>query len=605
MLNHEYLISLSYEERKNYFKNISCRRLLLKDENHYNFVWLVQGINDDSLVYLFDNDFICDVINSNRSVDKVNALMTCGNLYVSDILSNPMFIKFIINHNSLDCFINSLNYKFGQALIDFCVDNSDFKGLYLLGLLKSCEQYKLMSSSNIEKFISCDFDKYTLLRCLSSECVSELIKYSCFFEILVNFEVEHLNDLVCNGFVFPNNLINSKMIYEKYSNISNNNKYRYFVNNLYSNNIIMASNIEKYRKKKVRDKISNIYSNGIFKEYNEIVKNSSFGNEMFDYDLMFALANNDEEYLRKSTVNNILEMIVDTYFKDITYNFLANVRIMLRYLSKVSDEVVPVDRMKLYNDLLSFCKLSFEEQKGFINRLSDDIDYSALFYDDFFACRMHCYNELKKSLLKLDRKSVFHRCKIFNRGVNVYELKGEPFFAFVHSTKYRRDCTTTNVNWYFNPMTNSDNDFLTLSCSFIGDQNINVFNGFGYYTFGFFNIDINNFMHVSNTDSYTTRSYSTNKFLHLSTPSLFIKEGDGYNEILYSEKYECLKPDFLICFDEVLDNDLEVAKNFGIPILLIYTKYYKNKGGVEFAIDNCYIKYDKHIDIDTYGGFSL
>lgn len=601
---HEFLISLSYEERKNYFKNTSCRSKLLSDENHYYFVWLLQGIKDDSLFDLFDEDFIKKIINSNRSYDKLNALITCGNEYVSDILCNPLFIKFIIEHNSLSCYFSSLNYRFGQAIIDYCINNNDYGGTYLLGKFKCEEQYKLMTAENIEKFISFGFDKYTLLRCLSVECVSKLITYSCFFDVLLKFDIDHINDLVCKGFVFPNNLINSSIICDKYVSVSNNNKFRYYINNLYKNNVIMASNIEKLRKKNIRNKISNIYDNGILKEYNEVILNNSFGNENFDYDLMLALANNDESYLKKSTVNNILEMIVDTYFNDLTYNFLVNVRIMLNYLSKINDNIVSLDRLTLYNDILNFTKLSFEEQKEFVNRFSDDVSYSTLFYDDFFACRLHCYNELKNAILKLDKKSLFCRNKLFNKGVNVYELKGEPFFAFVHSTKYRRDCTT-DVKWNSNLDLRFSKDFMTISCSFIGDQNIKVFNDSIYYTLGFLNFNVNNFMHVSNVDSYTSGYLSTDKFLYLDTPSSFVENTYGYNEILYSEKYEGLKPDYLVCFDEVLNNDLIVAKNLDIPILLIHTEYYKKKYGFESGKDNCYIRYDKHIDIDEYGGFSL
>ena len=56
------------------------------------------------------------------------------------------------------------------------------------------------------------------------------------------------------------------------------------------------------------------------------------------------------------------------------------------------------------------------------------------------------------------------------------------------------------------------------------------------------------------------------------------------NEIVYQEKnkniqLEKVKPDYVICYDDIKEGDLKVAKNYNLPIVLIDTKKYNFKDG--------------------------
>ena len=68
-----------------------------------------------------------------------------------------------------------------------------------------------------------------------------------------------------------------------------------------------------------------------------------------------------------------------------------------------------------------------------------------------------------------------------------------------------------------------------------------------------------------------------------------------YDEILIDEK-ENLKPDYIICYDEILDEDIMLSKKMNIPIVIIYTKFYKeafnNKSGIESPFNDV-LKYKK------------
>ena len=68
------------------------------------------------------------------------------------------------------------------------------------------------------------------------------------------------------------------------------------------------------------------------------------------------------------------------------------------------------------------------------------------------------------------------------------------------------------------------------------------------------------------------------------TPQGLIDDTKGYNEIVYQEKnkniqLEKVKPDYVICYDDIKEGDLKVAKNYNLPIVLIDTKKYNFKDG--------------------------
>ena len=42
---------------------------------------------------------------------------------------------------------------------------------------------------------------------------------------------------------------------------------------------------------------------------------------------------------------------------------------------------------------------------------------------------------------------------------------------------------------------------------------------------------------------------------------------------------ERVKPDYVICYDDIKEGDLKVAKNYNLPIVLIDTKKYNFKDG--------------------------
>ena len=108
-----------------------------------------------------------------------------------------------------------------------------------------------------------------------------------------------------------------------------------------------ALQTELEREKYVLLRINNIDDKGIFKDYYNLNIQEMYDRLPFDtvksigYDLK---KNNNEgvlNELRKNTEKHLFEMIIDIYFKDIAYNFLHNLKIILRYVKDIDKKMNP------------------------------------------------------------------------------------------------------------------------------------------------------------------------------------------------------------------------------------------------------------------------
>ena len=98
------------------------------------------------------------------------------------------------------------------------------------------------------------------------------------------------------------------------------------------------------------------------------------------------------------------------------------------------------------------------------------------------------------------------------------------------------------------------------------------------------------------SDSFTSHRYQTDVKNEILTPEKLIDNTKGYNEILVMED-EKIKPEYIVCYDNVKENDLKASKKMNIPIVIIHTEYYKeainNFSVVDFINDDDTIKYTK------------
>ena len=191
----------------------------------------------------------------------------------------------------------------------------------------------------------------------------------------------------------------------------------------------------------------------------------------------------------------------------------------------------------------------------------------------------------------------FEKSEKYN--IPIYELNGEKFFAFVHVTGEYKKYPSTNLNLWREKASDG------LSLSFIGSNNITTYSSpEEYVTFGFSNLDYNRFVHLRDSDSFSNYNSSYNDHSQyvqkIYTPSNFVKKTLGYNEIVYQENSKKIelaevKPDYVLCYNEISDVDVNVAQYYHLPIVVINTKKYKfSKDTIDTSESN------KYVDISNY-----
>lgn len=284
------------------------------------------------------------------------------------------------------------------------------------------------------------------------------------------------------------------------------------------------------------------------------------------------------DYLFKMTNLKVSEIVVDGLFGDSIYNVWLNIREMLNFHNKLTNEekVLEQDNIKFYCDILNIDKIDL------IDKIKLYYDYknkniALMFYNDIRKVKGIVYSKIRDNLYNVNNKDNL-----------IYELNGEDFYMLIRcSNKWENNCGIRRYCY-----------------SLISDYNMEVFDK-DKFIYGYCNIDIDYIYHIFENDAYSSNgginsNYSYIKVVNRIRTIEAIANSKGYSEIQIVNKrfdndlYEVIKPDYLVVFDNVLDKHIEEANRLNIPIIKINTKYYKNRNDL---IESSYQKlYDDYTD---------
>lgn len=577
---YEYIISLSSNERRSLLTDDRVRRRFLRDDAHYPFVWLVQRLNGVELKYFIDSNYLTDILNNNRSADKINAIMSSCNSYATDILLDDRVISLILSLSSKFCaYLHNLDYRIGHKIIDYDIKNGTYH-LNILSNYKTSEQLKIFNLEYIVKLLEYDGLPDRFLVDINGKVIERLLDYEKFQSMFLNSTVYDISIMISNCLVIPKRFFNSTTLIDKYVKLDTN-RYRDYVNTLMSNNYEFYEIVEKERLKYVDNKVNSIRDD-ILDEYTTIDKDNLFNN--YDFKTASKLQNIKDdsklnEYLKYSTKEKLLEMIIDVFFKDVPYNFLQNLKAIINY-SKDNHKFIP-HNIDIYNTILSFNELSINDIINFFNKYKNK-DLATAFYDDFRSCRNTAYEEINNGITKFDKSSnMYRKNKSKELGIDIYELNGEDFYLYVHSSK--------SGFWVSNKE--------TICLSLISHDNINTIDN-EEIIFGFSKLKVDNIMHMYHSDMFSCNKDGANKVHDIETKENLIKKTTSYNEILYKEEGD-FKPDYIVCFDSINDKAVSIAHELNIPIVIINSKKYtKKSGSLEKLDENSYLNGSDAYDYD-------
>ena len=396
-LLYQYIISLSSNDRIKLLTDNKVRKRFMDNDAHYPFVWLVQQLNGIELKYFIDSTYLTDILSNNRSVDKINAIMSSCNPYATDVLLDDRVIQLILDSSTgLSTYLYNLDYRIGHKIIDYDIKNNT-DHFNMLSNYKINEQLDIFNNEYIVKLLKYNGLPDRFLIDLKGKVIERLLDYEKFQSIFLNSTIYDINIMINNGLVIPKRLFKSNILIDKYIKLDTN-RYRDYVNSLMYNNYDFYEIIEKERYKYVDNKVNSI-NNDILDEYNNFDKTNIYNQYDFKTASKLQSIINDEdklnEYFKYSTKEKLFEMIVDIFFKDVPYNFLQNIKAIINY-SKDNTNYIP-HNINIYNTILKFNELSINDIINFFNKYKNE-DLATAFYDDFRNCRNTAYEEINNGI---------------------------------------------------------------------------------------------------------------------------------------------------------------------------------------------------------------
>ncbi|MBQ9181195.1 MAG: hypothetical protein IJ134_00940 [Bacilli bacterium] len=404
-----------------------------------------------------------------------------------------------------------------------------------------------------------------------------------------------IKKLILNKIELPHFFFKDKYVINLIIN-SEVDEYRFLINNLYYRQSISdVSNLEEKREKYYKSLLSTYdFTKKMFLKYQkvfellktkidifELIKNDSFNTLLpsvqYKIEIIYYNQKISKPEKTKQIKNLLIDLsskeyiniLIDYYFKDVTYNFIMNACEIIKFNENV--KCISDNNLQLYKiivDCYKNNKINFDILKS-LNKKS-----SYEFYEDLRISKNKSYEMINNSL-KIDLKNKKNNKLSDKYGVDIYDFNGEEFNMLIHNTGINKDNSINNV---------FDSNCSATSLSLISNKRMKYYNNFkSSIVIGFDNIDINNVIHVYNSDSYSLfikgeeETLATNKLNKIYTPDNLIFDTFGYNEILYLSDNKLL-PKYVLCFDgEIKKLDIKVSKKFNIPIRNINTKKYVDR----------------------------
>lgn len=557
-----YILSLNTNERVVILKNDMVRDYYLEDYNNSKFKKLILDLPNDEILEFIDDEMINKIL-SNDNCKKImyEILYNVSSKFTNIIFQNEKMIERIVNDDELHTYILHLSGSITEKLFNYIIKIDKISVLEYLNPSDFNELLEREDIKNKIKIIVSD----ELLKKIPSTALSKLLFDSYFRSKLSKMKMDDIYFKIKKGLILPNFYMYDEDFISKFINITNIPMRRIYIKALMNNNYSLYEIIN--------NRLKETYDNNIF-------------NELINEYNMVTRASDDKELKSKIWLlysDKCLQLLIDRYFEDFDGNVLTNICTILNF--NKTNNVISPERLKYYNLIMNFDKYDINTMIKIYKIMPKDI--GTWLYEDFRKCQNVSYDLINKETVdisKLKEEKV--------DGISIYELNGEEFVLLVNTLIYRR--SEDDIKW-------GNDRSKTLSLTLIGNESLGTYREQDEYLIvGFKNININDIMHVYHSDSFSSYEDSTNRVNEIYTPHELLSNTKGYNEILVSQnemKNTLLKPDYVVCYDKVLEEDIKSAKKLGnIPIIVINTKYYSMKSsGIEYEENN----YVRNID-DLY-----
>ncbi len=295
-----------------------------------------------------------------------------------------------------------------------------------------------------------------------------------------------------------------------------------------------------------------------------------------------------KEKFQRLSDNSLSNYIIDYLFEENYHNIIIDIRELLNFYYR-GNIVLSKEHVEIYQKIANIDILTSEEKINLFNQLKN-FNIIEKFYDDMSTARYIVGEAIKEYSLSSQSIQKYRNATLSEKyGVDVYDIDDNYFFGIVKTGRKATDKLPTGHSY-----------------SLIGNNGIAVFGDpKDSTTFLYDSDDMNpeQLVHVFPFDSFTYyhpfehSTNSTRRVYNLLMPDELVGATNTYNEILLLErgKFDVgiesyipeLKRIALYCLDEIREQDVEVAKKYGVGIILIDSNKYMQK-------DNKYSNLFKH-----------
>ena len=481
-------------------------------------------------------------------------------------------------------FVCLLEKDFNYAIM-YYQNNNEFMHELMKVSSSIYSMFGYANSNSIEiifRYLNNHKEDYDLFKSINNFDSNELYKY---------VSSSNDNELICR-------LLNGSFwLYKKF--VMQDERAIYFINNhmidiriveypdyLKENNNIFESlkdysiaqtreNINKYSELNkiysIQEKFEK-YEDRLINKFNPDTKD--FDNEEIDNYLQTYSLLGFEKIENERKFN---ELIIDRLFRDNYNNVIINIKEVLRYASK--SNVVSFDNIELYNRIINFKDLSYEEKMDIYNKYKDQKLYTK-FYLDILNCKKDLYQKIKDSLY-IPKEIDKELSDKYN--TNIYYLNGEDFSMLVRVLDDRYSTIRKQERECFS-LINSDN-----TSKFEGD-----------YVYGYNDFDTERIISINEYDAFSSKDGETDFPNRLMTIDELASK-KNYNEVQIQTNNTSLIPSYVVAFNEIKDDDVYESQRLGIPLILINEEAYNKKdlsgnmfGSRERYVDGSNYEYRGH-----------
>ena len=505
------------------------------------------------------------------------------NKIIEYILSdNNLFREFMLISDNMYSIFGELDYEYIARIV------YKLEEMNLINIVNVLQFLCSIGSENQKKLLDLDIKDETLINIIpyfNTDVVSyffENDKRAVYLFDKFTDIVRYVND----GVKFNREILLRNSFFDKLKSDSFIT-FRRNINVLEKNNdyIIIEKKVNNYCQEIIKEYD---FNNKMFKIYVDIINNPE-ALSMVDIDpyifnsdirLLFMrhknYDENDNPYfddkdklileLREITSKKISEVVVDALFCDNIYNVWLNIKEMLRYNNKLSDNKKVLDKAKVefYKLILDFDNIECDKKIEIFNKFYNK-NISVVFYDDLRKLKDVSYDMIKEELVDLSKENdKLVPSKI--DGVSVYDLRDSEYMMLVRAQYPYRDKSNNRRNCY-SIISNDNSDTY-------GHGENNDMLIYGYNSF-----DNDTVLHMLEQDAFSSDLFGDNAATRYVNRIMTAKElangSSWYSEIELvnlqnnNMEYDVKKPDFIVAYDDIRYNDLKESKRLNIPIVVI------------------------------------